>query len=252
MGGVLARDTSLRSPGILARGTRLRSPGVVEFESNPTMICAHDVSLDTQDDTSCSNTERPPRLLALATPSSCASASCKFVLTPSTPNPDRDDMKSITGNVVFIFFAFDGTLTASPGDNNVQHCQKQQSIFERAPLLASRLKDLRDSGFGLGIISKSTETTIRGILQDAGLAYLFNGPILGKAVGFNGKAGFIEDLIMEGHLRDVGAAELQQILLVDDDIRELDRAKALGIQTYAAPESGGLQDEDFDDMYATL
>lgn len=37
-----------------------------------------------------------------------------------------------------------------------------------------------------------------------------------------------------------------RILLVDDDLLELERAKTRGIQVYAAPEDGGLQDEDFD------
>merc|ERR1719272_71631 len=192
---------------------------------------------------------RRPRSLNLATPSSSSSMSLKRLLTPGTPQPDRSDLKLISGDVGAVFFDFDGTLTASPGDR-AQRCRKQVELSERAPLLAPRLKALREAGIILAIISKSSEATIVNALECAGLRELFDGPLTAKAVGLEGKAGFIEEICRRGCLHHLGAE--QRALLVDDDVRELDRARVRGIQTYAAPKEGGLQDEDFEEIFAGL
>jgi len=191
---------------------------------------------------------RRPRSLNLATPSSSSSMS-RRLLTPGTPLPDRSDLKLISGDVGAVFFDFDGTLTASPGDR-AQRSRKQVELRERAPLLAPRLKALREAGLILAIISKSSEATILTALETAGLRELFDGPIMGKAVGLEGKAGFIEEICRRGCLDHIGTE--QRALLVDDDLRELERARARGIQTYAAPHDGGLQDNDFDEIFAGL
>jgi len=190
---------------------------------------------------------RRPRSLNLATPSSSSSVSYKRLLTPGTPLPDRNDLKLITGDAGAIFFDFDGTLTASPGDR-AQRCRKQVELRERASLLAPRLRLLKEAGIVLGIISKSSEGTILNALECAGLRDFFNGPLRFNAVGLEGKAGFIEEMCRKG---TVQFAE-QRVLLVDDDVRELDRARAKGIQTYAAPPDGGLQAEDFEEIFIGL
>jgi len=190
-----------------------------------------------------------PRCLSLATPSSSSSVSVKRLLTPGTPLPDRADLRIIVGDVGAVLFDFDGTLTASPGDR-AQRCRKQVELRERAPLLAPRLRALRDAGLVLGIISKSSEATIGGALDGAGLAGFFDGPLLARAVGLEGKAGFITDLVGRGSLRDI--TDEKQVLLVDDDLRELERARARNIQTYAAPTEGGLREEDFDAIFDGL
>merc|ERR1712110_862044 len=116
-------------------------------------------------------------------------------------------------------------------------------LCERSSVLRPWLQSLRS----VGIMSKSSEETIRYALDEAGLVDLFeDGPLLGKAVGFDGKAGFIAELVVTGNdLEHLGLEGLSRVLLVDDDVRELDRARAIGIQTYPAPADGGLQDEDF-------
>lgn len=194
---------------------------------------------------------KPRKLLTLKTPSSCGGGSVRHEWTPKTPDPLRSDLRIIEGNVAAILFDFDGTLTASPGDK-AQRSRKQVELQTRAPLLMPRLQNLRDAGVVLGIISKSSELTIRCALREAGLADLFDGPIVAKAVGFDGKAGFIEDLVETGALGDLGEDGVGRVLLVDDDVRELDRARARGIQTYPAPQEGGLQDGDFDEIIASL
>merc|ERR1719401_1580813 len=89
-----------------------------------------------------------------------------------------------------------------------------------------------------------------------GLAGLFDAPIVAKAVGFEGKVGFIQDLARRGSLRRPGdrrpGPAAHRILLVDDDVLELERANAGGLQTYAAPSEGGLREEDFDTIQASL
>lgn len=189
--------------------------------------------------------------LKLATPSSCASAHHRYAVTPTTPDPSRACFRLIGEGVQAIFFDFDGTLTETPGQNATQHCTKKAQLKERSDMLAPRLKGLRDAGITLAIISKSTEQTIRESLLDAGLDQFFDGPILGKAIGFEGKAGFIRDLYESGDL-DLGPEGLRHVLLVDDDVRELDRAQERGIQAFAAPADGGLLDSDFDEIFACL
>lgn len=170
---------------------------------------------------------------------------------PESPSPFRDDFRMLpAAGVAVIFFDFDGTLTATPGDRAARRT-KQLELCERAAMLGPRLKSLRADGASLGIISKSTEGTIRSALDAAELSKFFDAPLVGKAVGFEGKAGFIEDLALNGCLPRLGSTvkhgvPFSRILLVDDDLLELERCKARGIQVYAAPEEGGLQDEDFD------
>jgi len=119
-------------------------------------------------------------------------------------------------------------------------------------MLAPRLRSMQEAGFVLGIISKSSKPTIDSALREACLAEYFTGPILGKAVGFEGKAGFIVDMVEDGKLHELGILEADRVLLVDDDVRELERACARGIQTYAAPPTGGLQEEDFEAIFEHL
>jgi phosphoglycolate phosphatase-like HAD superfamily hydrolase len=162
----------------------------------------------------------------------------------------------LAGDVHCILFDFDGTLTATPGHLVGRQSQKTSELCDRAMMLAPYLKALRDFGILLGIISKSTEATVRNSLQAAGLSDAFLGPILGKAVGLEGKMGFIEDLAASGALGNLGSGDhdecLSRILLVDDDVRELDRARVGGVQTFPAPAEGGLQDEDFLQIFAHI
>mmetsp|Transcript_42068 Transcript_42068/g.116180 ORF Transcript_42068/g.116180 Transcript_42068/m.116180 type:complete len:435 (-) Transcript_42068:112-1416(-) len=195
--------------------------------------------------------DRRPRSLNLTTPSSRSSFSYEILLTPGTPDPQRNDLKLISGDVGAIMFDFDGTLTASPGDT-AQRSRKQVELRERAPILAPRLRILREAGILLGIISKSSELTIRNALEEAELTHFFDGPVLAKAVGLEGKAGFIDELARKGSLGRKNNDDLTRVMLVDDDVRELDRARARGIQTYAAPSNGGLQEEDFDEIFEGL
>eukprot|EP00927_Polykrikos_kofoidii_P033517 TRINITY_DN28344_c0_g1_i1.p1 TRINITY_DN28344_c0_g1~~TRINITY_DN28344_c0_g1_i1.p1 ORF type:complete len:422 (-),score=44.19 TRINITY_DN28344_c0_g1_i1:109-1374(-) len=174
---------------------------------------------------------------------------------PSTPLPDRSHFKSLDFGICVIFFDFDGTLTATPGDRAAR-VSKLSEMKDRASMLGQRLRALREAGITIGIISKSTEGTIRDALAGAGLEDIFDAPIVGKAVGFEGKAGFIEDMIRKGALRHLGGRGLdaspsklavtRRVLLVDDDLLELQRARVRGIQTFAAPAEGGLREEDLD------
>merc|ERR1719238_343383 len=110
-------------------------------------------------------------------------------------------MKLLKGGVSVIFFDFDGTLTATPGQLAARQCRKSVELCERAAMLRPRLQALKDGGILLGIISKSTEFTIRSALQAAGLSDFFQGPIIAKPVGLEGKAGFIEELVTCGSLQ---------------------------------------------------
>eukprot|EP00929_Paragymnodinium_shiwhaense_P014899 TRINITY_DN122889_c0_g1_i1.p1 TRINITY_DN122889_c0_g1~~TRINITY_DN122889_c0_g1_i1.p1 ORF type:complete len:571 (-),score=70.29 TRINITY_DN122889_c0_g1_i1:122-1750(-) len=173
---------------------------------------------------------------------------------PNTPVPDRSDYRVVTTGVCVVFFDFDGTLTASPGDRAVRR-RKQVELCERAPMLAPRLQALREAGLTLCIISKSTEGTIHSSLEAAGLSAFFDGPIVCRAVGFEGKVGFIEELARKGNLRRLGGRGEKpgrRVLLIDDDVLECERAKARGLQTYAAPGDGGLQEADFDAIFQGL
>eukprot|EP00929_Paragymnodinium_shiwhaense_P015627 TRINITY_DN123726_c0_g1_i1.p1 TRINITY_DN123726_c0_g1~~TRINITY_DN123726_c0_g1_i1.p1 ORF type:complete len:409 (+),score=83.78 TRINITY_DN123726_c0_g1_i1:162-1388(+) len=179
---------------------------------------------------------------------------------PSTPAPSRDEFASIDGGVCVVFFDFDGTLTATPGERASTHGGKKADLCRRAAMLKPRLRELREAGATLGIISKSSENTIRDALQAADLAgcSFWGNRIIGNAVGFDGKVGFIEELAMQGLLpgltgrRGFGIGPSRwtvvrgRILLVDDDVMELGRARHGGLQAYAAPEDGGLREEDFD------
>lgn len=195
-----------------------------------------------------------PKVRALSAMSSELSLKSENVTgfeRPESPSPFRDDFRALpAAGVAVIFFDFDGTLTATPGDRAARRT-KQLELCERAAMLGPRLKSLRADGASLGIISKSTEGTIRSALDAAELSKFFDAPLVGKAIGFEGKAGFIEDLALNGCLPRLGSTvkhgvPFSRILLVDDDVLELERAKARGLQVYAAPEDGGLQDEDFD------
>jgi len=192
---------------------------------------------------------RPTVNLTLESPLLAASAPPSW--EPGTPLPQAVEFKRVTGSVAAILFDFDGTLTATPGEHAFRS-QKHVEIRERAPLLAPRLKALRDAGICLGIISKSSELTIRCALGEAGLMDLFDGPLVANAVGFEGKAGFIEELVRTGALAQLGQEGNSRVLLVDDDVRELVRARQCGIQTYAAPKDGGLQQADFDEIFCGL
>mmetsp|Transcript_17733 Transcript_17733/g.56139 ORF Transcript_17733/g.56139 Transcript_17733/m.56139 type:complete len:415 (+) Transcript_17733:89-1333(+) len=195
---------------------------------------------------------RPPRCFQLESPGSCASPTCtERTSSPSTPEPTRSELTCLAGPVRAVLFDFDGTITATPGEH-AQHSRKGSEVRERAPMLAPRFRVLKDAGIMLGIISKSSEPTIRSALQEAGLEEFFDGPIIAKAVGFEGKAGFIEDLVRMGGLSHLGLNGLRNVLLVDDDLRELARARAKNIQTYPAPKNGGLQVADFDAIFAGL
>lgn len=192
--------------------------------------------------------------LGLATPQSCSSNPYTLVLTPRTPGPVRDDLKSLVGDVAVIFFDFDGTLTATPGISVRRQSQKVSELTERASFLKPRLASLRNAGILLGIISKSTAFTVQDALRAAGLAEYFAGPIVGQAVGLEGKAGFIEQLVLSGSLSPLPSetASICRILLVDDDVLELDMARDMGVQTFPAPADGGLQDEHFDEIFTCL
>jgi hypothetical protein len=45
---------------------------------------------------------------------------------------------------------------------------------------------------------------------------------------------------------------MKRVLLVDDDVLELIRCSEVAIQTYPAPEEGGLQEEDFEKIFCAL
>lgn len=197
-----------------------------------------------------------PGFFRLNTPSSCASPPPRarnMPETPSTPERRRNEFKAIVDDVGAILFDFDGTLTATPGERAATNCQKQAELCERAAMLSPMLRALRAAGCVLGILSKSSEQTITTALKKAGLTEFFDGPVIGKAVGLEGKAGFIEELLAErGRLSFLGVDGARRVLLVDDDISELERALARGIQTYAAPREGGLQQDDLDDILGAI
>jgi len=218
--------------------------------------------------------------LGLDTPQSCASYISRLMLSPRTPDPNRFDLKFVSTDAAAVFFDFDGTLTATPGDQARKQCQKSAELCERAAMLAPRLRAMKDAGLTLGIISKSTVFTIESALQDSGLKEFFQGPIVGKAVGLEGKAGFIKEMVSSGALRHLRrgaessatasdansapggpqssdedlavAEEMKRVLLVDDDVRELDRAIGMGILSFPAPEQGGLQETDFEELFHQL
>eukprot|EP00927_Polykrikos_kofoidii_P059225 TRINITY_DN5433_c0_g3_i1.p1 TRINITY_DN5433_c0_g3~~TRINITY_DN5433_c0_g3_i1.p1 ORF type:complete len:1390 (+),score=226.63 TRINITY_DN5433_c0_g3_i1:181-4170(+) len=226
------------------RMQRRRPQTMNQWQSSPPELHIHD---EVEDDGIYFNGIRRPRSLNLGTPSSKSSA-YDPMLTPGTPDPIRNDLKLISGDVGAIMFDFDGTLTASPGEG-AQRSRKQVELQERAPLLAPRLRALREAGIVLGIISKSSQMTILTALRESGLAEFFTGPVVPKAVGLEGKAGFIDELLRKGRLGNLTPEELSRVVLIDDDVRELDRARTRGLQTYASPCMGGLQEDDFDEIF---
>jgi len=175
------------------------------------------------------------------------------LLSPGTPTPNREEFRHIESGVTLVMFDFDGTLTATPGDLAARP-QKHAELRQRAAMLGPRLQALQEAGATLGIISKSTESTVRDAVQAAGLSAHFQGPIVGKAISFEGKAGIIDDLAQTGALAGFQSAGLveqaacHRVLLVDDDVMELERARCAGLQAYAAPPKGGLQEQDFEVM----
>jgi len=152
-------------------------------------------------------------------------------------------------------FDFDGTLTSTPGDRQVR-VRKRAELCERAPMLRQHLHCIREAGCLMGVISKSSEDTIRSSLEAGGLLDYFDAPIVARANGFEGKVGFLQELARHGSLRRPGDRRSgpapHRVLLVDDDVLELDRAAAAGFQTYAAPAQGGLTEEDFAAIRASL
>jgi len=162
-------------------------------------------------------------------------------------------MKLVEGGVGLLLFDFDGTLTSVPGEK-AKRGQKKADLEQRARLLERYLEAFQSAGIVLGIITKSQEGTVRGALAEAGLQRYFEGPVIGNAIGFEGKAGFIEELLQAVDFPHVqrGEAGLSQVLLVDDDVRELRRAQAKGIQTFPAPQVGGLQEDDLAELVTAL
>jgi len=181
--------------------------------------------------------------LSLDSPSSCGSASFEQNFPCVTPSSQYSKLERITGDVGIIFFDFDGTLTSIPGEAARGVC-KQEDLLRRAPMLEPHLQSFGAAGIVLGIISKSTSTTIQSALQAAGLLKFFDGPVIAKATGFEGKAGFIKDVVNKGTFRHLGVESLDRILLVDDDTFELERACEDGIQTYPVSGKRGLQNSD--------
>lgn len=168
-----------------------------------------------------------------------------------SPLAKRSDCKHIHGDVAAIIFDFDGTLTSTPGDR-ADRRTKIRDLKGRSEMLAPWLRSLRGADFTLGILSKSTTDTIVAALKAGGLQDIFDGPVRGKAVGFEGKAGFIKEMCEHGALQHLGLEGMHRVLLVDDDTQELVRAREFGIQTFPAPEDGGLQAQDFDELFGAL
>jgi serine/threonine protein kinase len=160
-------------------------------------------------------------------------------------------MKIQLGNTLLIMFDFHGTLTATPG-GKTSHTVDQDELKERASLLRPWLQRMRDVGADLGIASKGSRPRIKSALEFAGLDGLFNGPLLCGARGVFGKAGVIEQCFSEGIFKNLGPDDIDGVVLVDDDMYELTRAAKQGMQIYAAPEKGGLQEEDLLDIFCSL
>lgn len=201
---------------------------------------------------SVTDSERQPGWgLSLDSPTSCFGEAFEPEWFVDSLELQHGDFECISGKVSVILFDFDGTLTSVPGEKALGVC-KQDDLLKRSTMLAPRLRALRVAGLSLGIISKSTSTTIQSALHAAGLADFFDGPIVAKAVGLKGKAGFIQELVRTGPLSHLGADGVRQVLLVDDDLSELEQALAEGIQTYPVSRKGGLQEEDFNAIWEAI
>jgi len=180
------------------------------------------------------------------------SQAISYAPTAVSSQPDRGDLSAIDGAVEVIFFDFDGTLTETPG-TKASHASKMAELMGRTSLLRPWLQHLREAGIILGVVSKSTEQTVSTALQESGLMEFFNGPIVGKAAQLDGKAGIIQGLFEEGGvLAHLGSEAWERALLVDDDISELVWAREIGMQTFAAPAQGGLQADDFQELFRSL
>lgn len=180
------------------------------------------------------------------------SQAISYAPTAVSSQPDRGDLSAIDGAVEVIFFDFDGTLTETPG-TRASHASKMAELMGRTPLLRPRLQRLREADIILGVVSKSTEQTVSTALQETGLMEFFNGPIVGKAAQLDGKAGIIQALFEEGGtLAHLGSEAWEKALLIDDDISELVWARDIGMQTFAAPAQGGLQADDFQELFRSL
>jgi hypothetical protein len=194
-------------------------------------------------------TRRVTTPMFLRTPSE---TSTPRVFRDLSPEPQRADLKAVKGEVRVVYFDFDGTLTATPGAacgggfGGGHAARASSELCERKRLLEPFLEALcsEQGGCALGIISKSTKNTIQRALMEAGLEKYFKAPLVDKAVGFEGKVGFLEELVSEGQATAFLADQMHQVLLVDDDLRELTRASAKGVQTFPAPSDGGLQKVD--------
>lgn len=237
---IMSSPRLLGGPGFLAKRRLQRPCAMVDFTFAPMEICVEspsacmkppssreafapsppsrfkacaeiDLELDSKADEMPLSRAACSWPCALTTPSSCSSMySRKCGLptpTPRTPEPKRDELTLMSGDVCAIVFDFDGTLTASPGEVAIRG-NKQDELCDRSSLLAPRLQALRGAGITLCIMSKSSETTIRSALQASGLAQFFDGPLVAKAVGFEGKAGFIKELVQTGDLQHLRAEKL--------------------------------------------
>lgn len=61
-------------------------------------------------------------------------------------------------------------------------------------------------------------------LDYAGLKELFDFPLFTKAIGYDGKAGFIADFVRQGGLCHPSFNSLQCVVLIDDALAELEFA----------------------------
>jgi len=182
---------------------------------------------------------------------SAAFATLTNVGVMQSPAARPHEVRHIEGDVAAVIFDFDGTLTCTPGDRSDRRT-KMKEMMERAVVLKPWLQALRDADVTLGIMSKSTQDTVCTALEQAGMRDMFDGPVMGKAVGFDGKVGFIKELCQKSGLKGLGPNDVHRVLLIDDDMSELVRAREWGVQTYPAPEDGGLQIEDLAEILKAM
>eukprot|EP00913_Durusdinium_trenchii_P014185 g13312.t1 len=129
-----------------------------------------------------------------------------------------------------------------PSSSSIQQFQSEIDLDDEEA--RKLLQDL-----GEALVAQRLELT----LTRPRLMELINGPIIGKAAQLDGKAGVIQCLYEEGgSLEHLGAEAWAKALLIDDDISELVWARDIGMQTFAAPPQGGLQEDDFDELFRAL